>query len=121
MNLRACLRGRTMSGSSKTEARVREVEGRFDEFFDAQMPVHGIRKSAILNALLDTAELLCVGIRPPTAGFEQALTALFLNVSNGLNKSLRLAHKFSVNDTEQTYDYDDLIDVATECIALGGV
>ncbi len=95
---------------------VKQTESEIDQFFENSLPIQGIWRSTVIEALLDRAELLITG--HPEAGSQhaEAVRSLYLNVCAALSTSLRAAHR--VCETERTAVPNSLDTVATDCIAL---
>jgi hypothetical protein len=96
---------------------VKEAERQIDAFFDAHTRIKDLYKPAVIDALLERAELLVTGHRAPGERYEQVTTALRFNVCNGLNWALRAAHRLcSDRKSRVPHDIDQ---IALECISDG--
>jgi hypothetical protein len=102
---------------SDTDVKVKEAERQIDAFFDAQTRIKGLYKPAVIDALLERAELLVTGHRSSGERYEQAITALRFNACEGLNWSLRAAKRLC-SDRKSRVRYD-LDQIALECISDG--
>jgi CO dehydrogenase flavoprotein C-terminal domain len=103
--------------ASDMDMKVKEAERQIDAFFDAQTRIKGLYKPAVIDALLERAELLVTGHRASDERYEQATTALRFNVCNGLNWALRAAHRLcSDRKSRVPHDIDQ---IALECISDG--
>jgi hypothetical protein len=69
----------------ETDAQVEEAERDIDAFFDAQLRVKGVRRSALVGALLERAELIVTGHRVSEEKYDAAIRSLYLNTAGGLN------------------------------------
>jgi hypothetical protein len=99
------------------DMKVKEADRQIDAFFDAQTRIKGLYKPAVIDALLEGAELLVTGHRAFGERYEQAITALRLNVCNGLNWALRAANRLcSEKKSQVPHDIDQ---IALECISDG--
>lgn len=103
--------------SDDTRARVSKVEREIDGYFDRQLRVRGIYRPALISALLDVAEMLVTGHRAPDEKYSQAIRALYINVVNGLNWSLRAAHRLGSDDRRAVPT--DPHRIAHDCISDG--
>ncbi len=102
---------------SDMDMKVKEAERQIDAFFDAQTRIKGHYKPAVIDALLERAELLVTGHRASGERYEQAATALRFNVCEGLNWALRAANRLcSDRKSRVPHDIDQ---IALGCISDG--
>jgi hypothetical protein len=102
---------------SDMDMKVKEAERQIDAFFDAQTRIKGLYKPAVIDALIERAELLVTGHRASGERYEHATTALRFNVCEGLNWSLRAANRLCSDRKSRVPQ--DLDQIALECISDG--
>jgi hypothetical protein len=97
--------------------RVRAAEADIDRFFDDRLSIRGVYRPALVDCLMERAELLVTGARAVTSRDRGALTGLYLNVTGGLNWAIREANRLATGSRDNIPEQLDCI--ATEAISLG--
>ena len=97
--------------------RVRAAEADIDRFFDDRLSIRGVYRPALVDCLMERAELLVTGARAVTSRDRGALTGLYLNVTGGLNWAIREANRLATGSRDNIPEQLDCI--ATQAISLG--
>jgi hypothetical protein len=100
----------------ETDERVKRAEAEIDAFFEGSLPIRGLWRPVVIDALLESAELIATG--NPQAGRKHldAMILLYLNLTIGVSTSLRAAHR--VCSDKKAAPPDNLGSLVTDCLAL---
>jgi hypothetical protein len=99
---------------AETDDRVRAAEADIDRFFEDQLSIRGVYRPALVDCLMERAELLITGVRGVTSRDRGALTGLYLNVTGGLNWAIREANRLATGSRDNILE--ELDSIATEAI-----
>src|SRR5262245_10118770 len=101
--------------SDDINARVSSAERDIDGYFEGELKIGGLYRSAIIDAMLEVAEKLVTGHRAPESKYDDAIIALYINVVGGLNWSLRKAAQ--LGSVSRRPVPEDIQRIAHQCIS----